>query len=451
MELINYVFEYILYLSDFALFYFFIRFVHIKKKSYSLPLMILFIVGASFFVFAIGVHHVSIYLKIPITFLLCFLLTRAYDCNSIYGFLMTLLFHMAIFLSEFILICLIYFATKTHPNELIFLAEGARYIFSFYAVAIKFLFLFFLTKIFRAHQLLLPKIHTFILSMVYLLIIIISAFLIQILLYVDTNGELVSIFYYTSVCFIILTLAITYFYLNTNLFFLQNERQKIKEMYNKSNEQYLSHSKEQHEYINKVWHDIDNHIKNWELLIKENNSKNAFEYLQSLKNKMSQTPNAISTGNHVADIVLNRKYINTMGHHIDFQVKGLLPEKLSIEDLDISSFLFNSIDNAIEANLQMSEEDRFIHIELYPQKQYLYYQIKNPVPIVSSGTNKKIFARKKHISPGYGLLILQDLADKYQGNLDYQIVDHQFILTLHLLLNVSVKYSPHRTSTRTMR
>ena len=52
---------------------------------------------------------------------------------------------------------------------------------------------------------------------------------------------------------------------------------------------------------------------------------------------------------------MNDKYSEAILHGIDFDIKAIAPPKINIEDIDLSSILFNTIDNAIEACLNCSK------------------------------------------------------------------------------------------------
>lgn len=261
-------------------------------------------------------------------------------------------------------------------------------------------------------------------------------FLFQQSLVLSVNTKISKILFMTSIVFIIINIAIFYYYLSSNRFYLESQKQEIERLYQKANEKYMSESKRQSEYLHKIWHDLNNHIKNLELLMNSSDHKDSLQYIESLKKSADKIPNKILTGNKIADVVLNRKSTDATLNNIKFHVNATIPSILSIEDADFSSILFNTIDNAIEASLNIeNKEDRFIEIEIYLKKQYLCYQIINNVSPFQLNQSKKYFNRKKYISPGYGLMILQDIADKYDGYLKYGAKNDQFILRMYLLLD----------------
>ncbi len=53
-------------------------------------------------------------------------------------------------------------------------------------------------------------------------------------------------------------------------------------------------------------------------------------------------------------IILNNKYSERTVKNIDFDIKTIILLEIDIDNIDLSSILFNTIDNAIEAYLNYS-------------------------------------------------------------------------------------------------
>ncbi|MEY8417431.1 hypothetical protein AAK964_14190 [Tissierella praeacuta] len=53
-------------------------------------------------------------------------------------------------------------------------------------------------------------------------------------------------------------------------------------------------------------------------------------------------------------IILNNKYSERTMKNIDFDIKAIILLEIDIDNIDLSSILFNTIDNAIEAYLNYS-------------------------------------------------------------------------------------------------
>jgi sensor histidine kinase regulating citrate/malate metabolism len=213
------------------------------------------------------------------------------------------------------------------------------------------------------------------------------------------------------------------------------QKETAKKIYNKSYEKFVIDSVIRNDTLSKIWHDIGNHI---EILEKINTTENKthIKYVNSIKDRLKSIPNTINTGNKLVNIILNDKYSEAKAKGIDFNIKVVAPPNLNVDDMDLSSILFNTIDNAIEACLNYNGEDSYIYLELYPDNNFLCYKIKNSFANFKNNESKKIYHnRKKYISSGYGLSIIKDIVDKYDGYMDIKKDVNEYSLDIVLRLN----------------
>lgn len=98
---------------------------------------------------------------------------------------------------------------------------------------------------------------------------------------------------------------------------------------------------------------------------------------------------------------------------------------LGISAVDAYVILGNTLDNAIEACCDLSEEQRYIRIQLRVFHDIMYYQIENPY---SPGYLKKSNV-KGH---GYWLQNVRRCVEKHKGDLSITHEDGKFILALRI-------------------
>jgi sensor histidine kinase regulating citrate/malate metabolism len=170
-------------------------------------------------------------------------------------------------------------------------------------------------------------------------------------------------------------------------------------------------------------HDYLNHIQVVHGLLKIGKHQMAAEYMDSLVKEAKIIDNVPMDVDHPALLVL-------------FQAKKVLGQtnKVSVEfDVDKDSFekmkttdlikiLSNLIDNAIDASLQMEEEDRMVKIFCKRETNHYVFKVENSGPAISEEEQKQIFRQGYSTKPrksgkirGQGLSIIQETTKKYKG------------------------------------
>ena len=121
--------------------------------------------------------------------------------------------------------------------------------------------------------------------------------------------------------------------------------------------------------------------------------------------------------------ILEGKKLRAEQYHIQVSYEIFLPDKLSIEITDLCSVFFNLMDNAIEACLQSGSQRPFIRLstEFSGECLSIYlHNTKNPEQIFKHQTTKKE-SYNPLPSHGFGLSIIEDICQKYDGA--YQWLD----------------------------
>lgn len=107
-----------------------------------------------------------------------------------------------------------------------------------------------------------------------------------------------------------------------------------------------------------------------------------------------------------------------------------------MNSMDICSLFYNLILNAVEANLKI-EDKRFIKLYIANIKNNVLIKIVNPIDenfnldiIKENKTTKE--DKENH---GFGLITINNIISKYNGNIDYSIHD-QYLIADITILNV---------------
>jgi len=392
----------------------------------SLLIIIISIVTSIFTQFGI-----TPYIKLIFISILLFLITFLYGLKSYQRVLIVVMYYFILIISELLV-------TLLASNILNINVEGLQtgYTYFFLGLFSKFLSILIFTLISRKllnTKIILPRILN------YLMISILSLSTISMVLLFYSSLSLSSesaIFTRFLICLftLFISLGTMVMYFNANAFYIDLQKETTKSINNKSYEKFIINAELRINTLSKIWHDMGNHIKTLEKMSKIENCSH-IDYINSMKSKLKSIPNSINTGNNLVDIILNDKCSEATMQGIDFDIKAIVPPKITIGDIDLSSILFNTIDNAIEACLNYNEDNKYIYLELYLDGNFLCYKIKNSyTPIRNNALNKIYFNKKQYISSGCGLSIIEDIVDKYDGHMDIKKDDKEYSVTIILHL-----------------
>ena len=136
--------------------------------------------------------------------------------------------------------------------------------------------------------------------------------------------------------------------------------------------------------------------------------------------------------NNLLQAILEGKRLRAEQEHIHISYEILLPEKISINTTDLSSIFFNLLDNAIEACSASGNPDPEIRLSANISNGFLtvyMHNTKNPMQTFTHKTTKS-----EPGAHGYGLSIIEDICQKYNGS--YQWIDHNNTFDSIVLLQI---------------
>ena len=186
---------------------------------------------------------------------------------------------------------------------------------------------------------------------------------------------------------------------------------KALEYQNQLNLNYFSELKENETELRKIKHDISGCLETMkEIIYTEKDTEKAQHFFDEL----SMTLGNITTGFYCKNSLINAiiisksKICDKQGIRLSAEIK--IPEALNISDTDICRILVNMLDNAIEAN-EKEDKNKFIDLSIKENDGFIYLSTRNPFSGENIGSTTKE-NKKEH---GYGLRILNDFAQKYDG------------------------------------
>lgn len=167
-------------------------------------------------------------------------------------------------------------------------------------------------------------------------------------------------------------------------------------------------------------HDYKNHIQVMKNHLEAGEYDLLRSYLKTLNDDLIEIDTVLKTGNVMADAILNSKLTLAKNKGINTSATAKLPETLSVSQTDFCVIVSNLMDNAIEAVLQIpDEEKRFVRVYVGIFKGQLYISVSNSV-----GTELRKIAKSYYTTKGeghgFGLKRIDKIAAKYGGYVNRQ-------------------------------
>lgn len=246
---------------------------------------------------------------------------------------------------------------------------------------------------------------------------------------------------------VIVTTAIAYINIVISLIsifmFIRNRNEKnqyyldsiMKDKTLKLQEDYYKKIIDNYSNIRKFKHDIKGHLAVVNELINSKNYDEANVYIGNMSEAITGK-DIYNTNNIYISNILNSFDQSFIDNKIEFDLSYYIISDLKMNSMDICSLFYNLILNAVEANLKI-EDKRFIKLYIANIKNNVLIKIVNPVDenfnldiIKENKTTKE--DKENH---GFGLITINNIISKYNGNIDYSIHD-QYLIADITILNV---------------
>ncbi len=214
----------------------------------------------------------------------------------------------------------------------------------------------------------------------------------------------------------------------------ENKIRRYYQQYFSEEYQRFCEKNERQQELDRLRHDWKNHVNTVQAMWERGEATQAVEYVASLAEETRTNLYTILSGNEVADAILNMKYEKAKKAGIEFTFHGNLSGLSRLESMDICVLLGNALDNALEAcgkNMQESS----IKITATENKSFLLIVIENTLHAPIVFRDGRPVTSKKHPSEhGFGILGMEHVLHKYQGNIKYDIKDAVFKVKIMLPL-----------------
>jgi len=150
------------------------------------------------------------------------------------------------------------------------------------------------------------------------------------------------------------------------------------------------------------------------------------EYLQELDGDLHSIAPVIRTGNRMTDAIVNSKYSIALKNNINIVIDVNISQIVNIKEIDLATIIGNLFDNAIEASLELPEDQRYIRLYMEMKGKKLYISFTNLTALKKQKKFSGLFKSTKGENRGLGLLSIDEIVEKYNGYIERNSEDGAF-------------------------
>lgn len=192
---------------------------------------------------------------------------------------------------------------------------------------------------------------------------------------------------------------------------------------------YYSMAQNNIELINIKCHDLKHQISMFEKM----NDKSVFKNeINELKNAVSIYDSIAKTNNQALDCVLTEKMLYCKENNITltYIADGSLLDKMTYTD--VCALFGNALDNAIESVMKTDDySKRVLGMKIFKRAGLINIHFENycaTPPILHQGS--LVTSKKDAQNHGFGMISIKYIVQKYNGTLNYEIIDNMFYLNI---------------------
>lgn len=187
---------------------------------------------------------------------------------------------------------------------------------------------------------------------------------------------------------------------------------------------YYEMMKNREEEVRKINHDIKNNLQVMYSLDDISKRKDMIEKISSNLDKHYMKKYSTQD---ILNVVLNIKVNEALKNNIKIDV--VVKKKLDfMEDMDVSNLITNILDNAIEGSTKADLKE--INFLVKKKMNYVIIECENTFNGEIKINKKKQLITSKNGDHGYGSKIIKSVVNKYNGEVNYEINDNKFKLTI---------------------
>ncbi len=170
-------------------------------------------------------------------------------------------------------------------------------------------------------------------------------------------------------------------------------------------------------------HEMRHHMLALSAILADGDVERARRYVDTVADDLDRTPAGRYCQNILVDMIAGSFLDRAKAEGIRVEHRLNVPQELDIADEDLSVFLSNLLQNALEACRRMKpDQDRHIWVDMHLRGNFLSIQCVNSAP------DEKEEARERP-GHGYGLAAMRSIAEKYNSALLLERTPGEFSVT----------------------
>lgn len=216
-----------------------------------------------------------------------------------------------------------------------------------------------------------------------------------------------------------------------------NQKKSFLEYYEKMYTDYHNKTEKNLMEIRKIKHDFNNSMQVVKSLINNNNLKDASSLVTQLEESYNND-SQIYCNNPILNVILQNANEYCLSNGIEFHTDCFIPEKLSINAVDICNISNNMLQNAFEAisNINSNDVSKNIYFSAWQDNNMIFIKTINSKGNSIKLKDKKILTSKIDTqNHGLGLDIIEHIAIAYDGNVIIDYDQNSFTVLVQLNIN----------------
>ncbi|MGL4607919.1 MAG: GHKL domain-containing protein [Eubacteriaceae bacterium] len=216
------------------------------------------------------------------------------------------------------------------------------------------------------------------------------------------------------------------------------EQQKMKALFQeeqiiKQKEHYKSMENNSQE-IRRIHHDIKNMIIVLSAYAKQGKLAEINKCLDNMEISIEKFAPSIYTGYVGIDSILSEKMNVVKKKKIDFEKKIMFSRNLLVDEMDVCIIIGNVLNNAIEACEKLEVSKRKIIFSINFDEISLTIHTENGIDNSVEQVNNGLIRTTKEDAKnhGFGMSTIQQITEKYQGILEWNIYNEIFVVDIVL-------------------